>query len=555
MIEKSPEKITYFMYARKSSESEDRQMASIESQIDELKKLAAENNLEIVDILSEAQSAKEPGRPVFNKMMMRISKGEAQGIVCWKLNRLARNPVDGGQISWLLQQGVIKHIQTYGRSYYPTDNVLMMSVEFGMANQFVKDLSVDTKRGMRAKAERGWCPGPAPVGYFHNPIKKQGEKEVLEDESKFDIVRKCWAMMLTGAHTVPQIWEVAVNQWGLTGRMEKKFHLSNMYSMFANPFYYGEFEYPLRSGIWHHGQHEPMITRSEFETVQVIMKGNSHPRPKTHDISMRGPIRCGECGAMITGEEKIKIQKNGNRHEYTYYHCTKRKDPNCSQGRIEEKELERQVMDILLDIEIPQEFYEWAMDVLRESNKVESVSREKITDNQRAEYDKCVRVIDALIDMRARGEITEEEFTGRKSSLLMEKHRLQGLLSDIGKGADDWLETADKYFSFAANARQKFENGTSEEIRELLTLLGSNLSLKEGKLSVSLAEPLVMIKKLAPEAKRINKGFGPTKNADDTKALRALYAQNSTRGRIVEDVRTRIMRQNGHIYIPELVRA
>jgi site-specific DNA recombinase len=530
-MEKSAEKIKYFMYARKSSESEDRQMASIESQIDELKKLAKENELEVVEVFSEAKSAKAPGRMEFRKMIERIQAGEAQGIVCWKLNRLARNPVDGGEISWLLQQGVIKHIQTYGRSYYSTDNVLMMSVEFGMANQFVKDLSVDTKRGMRAKAERGWCPGPAPVGYLHNPIKKQGEKEVLSDEQRFDIVTKCWAMMLTGAHTVPQVWEVAVNRWGLTGRMGKKLNLSNMYSLFANPFYYGEFEYPLGSGVWHQGKYQPMITRKEYERVQTIMGWGNKSRRKTHDISMRGPIRCGECGAMITAEEKVKIQKNGNRHEYTYYHCTRRKDRNCSQKqRIEEKELERQVKEIFSKIEIPQEFYEWAMDVLRESNEMESATRAKVTDSQRAEYDRSVRMIDAIIDMRARGEITEEEFTRRKASLLAEKHRLQGLINDADKGVDDWLKTADQYFSFAANAKRKFETGTSDEIRELLTLLGSDLRLTQGKLSVSLAEPLIVIEKLAPEARLINERFGPVENAEDIKELRTLYAQNSTRG-------------------------
>jgi hypothetical protein len=139
-------------------------------------------------------------------------------------------------------------------------------------------------------------------------------------------------------------------------------------------------------------------------------------------------------------------------------------------------------------------------------------------------------MIDGMIDMRARGEITEEEFARRKASLLTEKHRLQGLLNDADRDVDAWLTTADKYFSFAASAKQKFENGTSDEIRELLALLGSDLSLKDGKLNVSLAEPLVVIEKLAPEARRTNKRFGPFKSADDIKELRALYAQNSTRG-------------------------
>ena len=127
-------KIKYFLYVRKSSEAEDRQVASIESQVDELQKLAQEQNFHVVKIFRESKSAKAPGRPIYNEMMARIKHGEAKGILCWKLDRLARNPIDGGEVAWVLQNNVIEHIQTYGRGYLPTDNVLMMSVEFGVAN-------------------------------------------------------------------------------------------------------------------------------------------------------------------------------------------------------------------------------------------------------------------------------------------------------------------------------------------------------------------------------------------------------------------------------------
>ena len=107
------QELKYFIYARKSSESEDCQVASIPAQLEELKKLANQNNLAITDIFVEEKSAKEPGQPIFNEMLAKIHQGEAQGIICWKLDRLARNPVDGGNINWMLQQGVIQHIQTY----------------------------------------------------------------------------------------------------------------------------------------------------------------------------------------------------------------------------------------------------------------------------------------------------------------------------------------------------------------------------------------------------------------------------------------------------------
>jgi len=148
----------YFIYCRKSTEAEDKQVLSMESQIRELTDLAKRLGLRVVGVLTESKSAKAPGRQAFNELLQRIYKGEASGIICWKLDRLARNPIDGGQISWMLQRRVIKHILTADRSYYPEDNVLLMNVEFGMANQFVRDLSRNTKRGLKAKVEKGWLP-------------------------------------------------------------------------------------------------------------------------------------------------------------------------------------------------------------------------------------------------------------------------------------------------------------------------------------------------------------------------------------------------------------
>src|SRR3989338_8781854 len=148
----------YFLYARKSTDVEDKQVLSIEAQLAELRALAKEEKLEVVAEFVEKGSAKMPGRPVFNEMLKRVHKGEAQGIVCWKLDRFSRNPVDGGPISLLLQENIIQHILTKDRSNYPSDNVLMRSVEFGMANQFIRDLSSNVKRGLRAKVKRGEFP-------------------------------------------------------------------------------------------------------------------------------------------------------------------------------------------------------------------------------------------------------------------------------------------------------------------------------------------------------------------------------------------------------------
>jgi hypothetical protein len=94
----------YFIYCRKSTEDDDHQALSLESQHRELLRLAEAQCLSIVDILFERRRARTPGRPVFTRMLQRITKGEAHGILAWHPDRLVRNAVDGGQIINLLAQ-------------------------------------------------------------------------------------------------------------------------------------------------------------------------------------------------------------------------------------------------------------------------------------------------------------------------------------------------------------------------------------------------------------------------------------------------------------------
>ena len=167
-------KIKYFLYTRKSSESEDRQVQSLDDQITRLERLAKDLHLDIIKpYYTEAKSAKKPNnRPQFDEMLQRIENGEANAILCWQINRLSRNPIDSGKLGWLLQQGILKSIQTIDRQYLPDDNVLLFNVETGVANQYILDLKKNTKRGVDSKLEKGWLPNFAPLGYLNDKENK-----------------------------------------------------------------------------------------------------------------------------------------------------------------------------------------------------------------------------------------------------------------------------------------------------------------------------------------------------------------------------------------------
>ena len=113
----------FFLYARKYTDVEDKQVLSIEAQLSELRAFAKRENLEIVEELIEKQSAKMPGRPIFGEMLKKIEVGEAKGIISWHPDRLARNSVDGGRIIYLLDCGHLEALK------FPTSGLKILAKE------------------------------------------------------------------------------------------------------------------------------------------------------------------------------------------------------------------------------------------------------------------------------------------------------------------------------------------------------------------------------------------------------------------------------------------
>ncbi|PIR17675.1 MAG: hypothetical protein COV46_03180 [Deltaproteobacteria bacterium CG11_big_fil_rev_8_21_14_0_20_49_13] len=525
-----PEKLRYILYARKSSESGDRQVQSIDDQINRLQKLAGDLKLNVVDILIEAKSAKKPqSRPIFMKMMQRIEAGEADGILAWQLNRLSRNPVDSGTLGWFLQQGTIQSIQTTEREYLPDDNVLLFSVESGMANQYILELRKNVKRGVDSKLAKGWKPNVASLGY----LNEKEEKTIVEDPERFPLIRKMWDLMLTGTKSPPQILEIANKQWGFRTRKTKRLggkelSRSGIYRIFTNPFYAGIIAY---GGKEYDGKHKAMITLSEFDRVQYLLGRKGKARPKTHAFAFTGLIRCGECGCVYTAETKRKLIKcNGEVKEYTYYHCTrKRTDYDCSQKKvIRDDVLNQLIADEIEKFTILPEFRDWALEVLKEQNSKEVTDRNQIFESQTKALAQSHDKLDRLVDMRLNDLLSNAEYVQKKDRLEKEIQDLRKQAKETEERIDNWLELTEKVFDFATNAHTAFLNGNMETKKQILMALGSNPTLKDGKLSITASEWLVPIEKAYPSLEAAYQGLEPAQTPENTKRMGQIGAIRST---------------------------
>jgi len=527
-------KIKYFLYARKSSESEDRQVQSIDDQVNRLKKFATDFNLDIKKIYTEAKSAKKPNnRPVFDEMIKRIENGEANGILCWQINRLSRNPIDSGKLSWLLQQGILKSIQTIDRQYLPEDNVLIFSVESGVANQYILDLSKNTKRGMLSKLEKGWQTGVAPLGYLND----KENKIIIKDPERFNLVRKMWDLMLTGNYTPPKILDIANNEWGFRTRKFKRIggcplSRSGIYKIFTSLFYAGIIE---NAGVQYQGAHEPMITLEEYDRVQILLGRKGKPRPKHHEFAFTGSIRCGVCGCLYTAETKRKLLKSGEIREHTYYHCTRRATKiKCNQRY----NIKAEDLDLMIEKEIEKytilpEFLEWALEGLNKKNDKEIEDRTKVYEMQHKTLVETQKELDELTRMRYRQLIDDETFIREKNILTNKIAQMKENLRQTETRAEKWLELTEKTFAFATYARAAFLRANKmgkaglELKKEILLALGKTPIIKDKKLVIEPNEWLVPIKNDYPALEAEYLRLEPTKmpiNKAKTEALTSVRA-------------------------------
>ncbi len=484
----------YFLYVRKSSEPDDRQVLSIPSQIKELR--AKFNDLTIVETIEESFSAKAPGRNQFNKMIERIEKGEANGIISWHPDRLARNSVDGGRVIYLLDTGKLTDLKFGSYTFENTpEGKWMLNIVFGQSKYFVDKLSKDVKRGNRAKYETGgitWCP---PTGYINN----KADHTVEPDPERFELVQKMWQMLLSGSYSVPQIMRIATDEWGLRTVPKKKsggrpLAQSAVYRLFNDPLYCGL--NIRKDGTVYKCAHQPMISEEEYWRAQVILGRKGRPKPKTHEFAFTGMIRCGECSSMITAEEAYRVNKTDGRvRHYIYYRCTRKGRIKCSQPFIQLPELERQIDFVLAHVTISEKFRNWALKYLKETYQDESKQRTAIYQSQQKTYNNIQKQLDNLVLMRTQELISDDEFKRTKEQLLTEQSNLKEKLGDTENRAQNWLELAEKTFDFACNARYTFQNGSLQDKKMILqTISGSNLTLRDRKIIFEPVKPFISFK-------------------------------------------------------------
>ncbi len=404
-------------------------------------------------------------------MIRRIEKGDADGIVSWHPDRLARNSIDGGKVIYLIDMGKIIDLRfpTY-RFDNSAQGKFMLNIIFGQSKYYVDNLSENTKRGIREKLRRGEYPGFAPVGYVND-----GKGKILIDEAAAPLVKKLYVLCAEGKHTLDELKKLATAFGLVSKRCKRPLVVSNVHRILTNAFYYGVFFY---KGELFQGAHEPIITKELFDKVQDVLKFRSKPTLyKNRYFAFRGLLRCGECGCVVTAER----QKG-----HAYYHCTRRKGECSQKGFVREEKLALMISEAIEKVRLDDKVFNTMIRELereKELAKAEKIHNERVNETRLQEIDEK---LSRLLDLFVEGAISADEYKAKKASLINKKtHHLENPEGTDGK----WLEPMRDFLTLAHQASYVASAGSAEEKAEIFKKICSNHRLAYASLSVSYAYP------------------------------------------------------------------
>ncbi len=466
----------YYLYARKSTDVEDKQVLSIEAQLVELREYAKRESLDITAEYIEKQSAKAPGRPMFGKMLAEIEQSGGN-ILAWHPDRMARNSIDGGQIIYLLDSGKIGTLKFPSFWFENTSQgKFMLSIAFGQSKYYVDNLAENTKRGLRQKVRRGEYPSHAPVGYL-NDVRT---KSIAVDKRRSPVILSAFELYAKGDQRLEDI-AVFLKSHRIVTKGGKQLSKDQIKRILTNPFYYGYFKY---CGEVHEGKHTPIISKKLFDEVQTIIKQRGKPQKgKTEPQILCGLLSCGSCGLMVTAEHKVKHQKNGNTHEYVYYRCTKkRKDVKCLEPAVTQPQLTEQISSLLAEYAMPEA---WAsqLEVMLDKDEQEASQASGVfVANAQAKITAITGKLQRLLDGYLDQDIEQTIYRTKQAELMSEKKSLEEQVSKLTLTSNVWVEPMRNWIKQAVSIR---EIAKSDNLLALKTqskeIFGLNLLLKNRK--------------------------------------------------------------------------
>lgn len=472
------------IYARVSSKEQDRGGFSIPAQLELLNDYAKKNNLIVAKVFTEAETAKKAGRTAFEEMIKYIKTHNIQALLFEKTDRCYRNFKDYVTLDELQQKGLEIHLVKENTILSINSNShekFIHGIKVLMAKNYCDNLSEEVKKGRLKKANMGYYPSKAPVGY-KNSKNSEGIGIIEIDENKAPFVTRAFQLYATGAFSIDELRKKLFSE-GFNHKL-KPYSKAKLLTILKDIIYIGKFKF---SGIVYDGKHTPIIDIILFNQVQKMFNND---KSRQHDIEFpyTGLIKCGHCGCLLTAELK--------KGKYIYYHCTGKRGGNCKKDYVREEEIDTVLIELVKSIKPP----DGLTDKIRKAIKEMQGHKEEFDDSSIESITKQIKALSKRIDSiyidKLDGKITEEFWEEKNNEWHAQKTDLINKLQQLNTTSKTFYEGSNLLLNFCELVPEAFLKANAKQKKQILNLIGSNFIYKDGNLDVELTSVFDVILKL-----------------------------------------------------------
>ena len=445
-------------YIRVSTEEQAKHGYSIESQRQVLQDYATGHDLAVQEWYVESQSAHKPGRPEFRRMVDYLkAHPTVDGVVCYKIDRLARNLRDYSELSEMEGVQIISATESLPEN---ASGQLMATVQAAFAKYFSDQLSERVKLGMQTKAQKGLWPTNAPIGYFNDPVTKG----LTIDPKRAPLVQEVFEKYVSSDMSLNalRLW---ARDRGLRSRRGAVLTKSTLHRMLQNHAYYGLVSW---GGETYEGVHQPLISKELFDRAQARLKGKSTPLTKRH-FAYRGLLECGYCGCKITA--------GLHKGRYIYYHCTHAKG-KCEQGNVREERLSDALYQVVEAVHLSKEEIADLLNAFDEKKEERRASKaQRRTELQRELTTIRGRKEKVYID-KLDGKISEERWLDLDGQWDKQIQLIEQQVASLDEPHETLRDEVERAFQLLQRAPELYLQRNHDERAQLLRLLVFNCKLR-----------------------------------------------------------------------------
>lgn len=451
----------YFSYIRVSTQRQGQLGTSLIEQKAAIERYAQKFNLTISKHFEERETAAKLGRPVFLEMLKALKKGKANGVIIHKIDRSARNLRDWADLGSLIDAGIEVHFAAESLDLQSRGGRLSADIQAVVASDYIRNLREETKKGIYGRLKQGLYPFRAVIGYLD--AGKGNPKKI--DKIQAPLIKQTFELYSKGNIGLIELVDLLYKK-GLRNKRGNKVTINGLSTILHNPFYIGLIRIE-KTGEMFAGKHKPIISKTLFEQVQLVLAGKNIKKTEKHFFVFRRQIYCGNCRNFYIGE-KQKGQ--------IYYRCHTR---HCTRGTVKEDIVEEELLNFLKTLELNNsESRYFKQQILKQSEDSQDefeLNYKRLQLLQEQTVDRLSKLADAYVD----GVFDKETYTTKKNQLLLEEQELKEKLANLKVNSEEAGKKMNAFLELLNDAYLSYKSGALKEKQELVKTVFSNCEIKD----------------------------------------------------------------------------